>query len=304
MGKTATMRKINKICKRLTLGSLMLLVFIAFIYLQNQASFVKMNTFKLPQPWRLNSTESESDLTDWSFKRSVKCPELNISSYSPIRTLVSLNCKREETPFITQRDTVSSSIFEIPFGDTCLINAVDRFCKDNFVVPNIVHYVWFNSTQFSFFNFLSFMSAIKFIRPCLILIHGPAIPYGDYWDFFLRAFPNVMHVKRSRPTAVAENNFAYPEHASDVMRIEALLGESYSMGGFRGGGGELDPFEKSQVAIYFRTNTGSDLPREAIGPLGSNCFSREVRSRDPPDEIVLICTCILTMGLFARNPVF
>ena len=237
MGQTATMRKINKLCKRLTLGSLLLLVLCAFIYLQNRASLVKMNTFKLPQPWRLNSTESESDPSDWSFKRSVKCPELNISSYSPIRTLVSLNCKRDEAPFITQRDTVSSSIFEIPFGDTCLINAIDRFCKDNFVVPNIVHYVWFNSTQLSFFNFLSFMSAIKFIRPCLILIHGPAIPYGIYWDFFLRAFPNVMHVKQSRPTAVAENNFAYPEHASDVMRIEALLGESYSMGGFRGGGG-------------------------------------------------------------------
>ena len=36
--------------------------------------------------------------------------------------------------------------------------------------------------------------------------------------------------------------------------------------------------EKSQVAIGSNRNNGTDLLREAIGPLGSNCFSREVRT--------------------------
>ena len=34
---------------------------------------------------------------------------------------------------------------------------------------------------------------------------------------------------------------------------------------------------KSQVAICFLRNTGTKPPREAIGPCGSNRFSREVR---------------------------
>ena len=33
---------------------------------------------------------------------------------------------------------------------------------------------------------------------------------------------------------------------------------------------------KSQVDVCFLINTGSDRPREAIGPKGFNCFSREV----------------------------
>ena len=35
---------------------------------------------------------------------------------------------------------------------------------------------------------------------------------------------------------------------------------------------------KSQVAICCFRNTGTDPPREIIGPLGSNCFSREART--------------------------
>ena len=46
-----------------------------------------------------------------------------------------------------------------------------------------------------------------------------------------------------------------------------------------GGQGGLDPHSsgKSQVAMGFLINYGTDPPREAIGPLGSNCFLREVR---------------------------
>ena len=34
---------------------------------------------------------------------------------------------------------------------------------------------------------------------------------------------------------------------------------------------------ESQVVIGFVRNTGTDPPQEAIGPIGSNCFLREVR---------------------------
>ena len=39
-----------------------------------------------------------------------------------------------------------------------------------------------------------------------------------------------------------------------------------------------DPPENFQVAINFLSNTGADPTRKAIGPLRSDCFSREVRT--------------------------
>ena len=47
-----------------------------------------------------------------------------------------------------------------------------------------------------------------------------------------------------------------------------------------GGQGVWTPLSpgKSQVAICFLRNSGTDPPWEAIGPLGSNCSSREVRT--------------------------
>ena len=46
-----------------------------------------------------------------------------------------------------------------------------------------------------------------------------------------------------------------------------------------GGAGGLTPGLPLVItmAIGFLRNTGTDPPREAIGPLGSNCFSRVVR---------------------------
>ena len=46
-------------------------------------------------------------------------------------------------------------------------------------------------------------------------------------------------------------------------------------GGGRGQGVQNPP-RKFQVAISFLNNTGMDTPKEAIGPLRSNCFFREV----------------------------
>ena len=38
------------------------------------------------------------------------------------------------------------------------------------------------------------------------------------------------------------------------------------------------PHGNSEVFIGFLRNSGLDTPREAIGLIGSNCFSREVRT--------------------------
>ena len=208
-------------------SSVMCLTLMTFMYIhpkKPEALLLQDEPCKLSQTWRLYSTTSELNATDWSFKKRVQCPEFNISNYPSKRKMTGLQCNRNTTPSITQTYSNDGNIFEISFGDSCLIDAIDMCCKDSFVVPKIVHYVWFGSQPMTFFQFLSFMSAVKFIKPCLILIHGTSVPYGIYWDYFLRVYPNVIHVKRSRPTAVGGNKLAYVRHGSDVMRIEALQG--------------------------------------------------------------------------------
>ena len=49
-------------------------------------------------------------------------------------------------------------------------------------------------------------------------------------------------------------------------------------GGGGGGGRGSGPPGKSQVAIGLLRNTSIDPPQEAIGSLGSNCFSKEVHT--------------------------
>ena len=183
----------------------------------------------MPPSWRPNTIDvnTMSDFNDWSFRRTVQCPELNITNHPFRRASISLYCEGAVPSIVRKQPHFDAGVFEIPFGDQCLSDVIDNCCKDESVVPNIVHYVWFSNTKMNFFHFLSFMSAVKFINPCFILIHGPFVPYGKYWDFFMHMYPSVIHVKRSPPTSVAGNQLAYPEHGSDVMRIEALQGIAF-----------------------------------------------------------------------------
>ena len=50
------------------------------------------------------------------------------------------------------------------------------------------------------------------------------------------------------------------------------------MGGSREGTLGPDPPGKSQITICFLKNTGMDLFKEQLDPLGSNCFLREVHT--------------------------
>ena len=228
---SVTMRRIStsksSFAMLLTFSSVMCLTLMTFMYIRPQKRdtlLLQDEPCKLSQTWRLYSTTSELNATNWSFDKRVQCPEFNISYYPPKREMIGLQCNRNTTPSITQTYSNDGNIFEISFGDSCLIDVIDLCCKDSFVVPNVVHYVWFGSQPMNFFHFLSFMSAVKFIKPCLILIHGTFVPYGIYWDYFLSVYSNVIHVRRSRPTTVGRNKLAYVRHGSDVMRIEALQG--------------------------------------------------------------------------------
>ena len=142
------------------------------------------------------------------------------------RKTIALQCENDSPRIITRTAESSADIFSIPFKNNCLINVIDSCCFDGRKVPNVVHYIWFNDHPMTFFHFLSFISVVKFVKPCLILIHGSFLPHGAYWDYFVHVFPNIIHVQRNLTTTIGGTKLAYPEHGSDIMRIQALSGKS------------------------------------------------------------------------------
>ena len=162
-----------------------------------------------------------TNLNIWSFETTVKCPKFEVTKYPKARHKVSLKCDKDPK-MVTSVTTKTDSIFEVPFGDKCLARVIDKCCKGNKPVPNVVHYIWYSQRELGFFQFVSFMSALRFMKPCLFLIHGDYLPYGKYWDYFVSISPNIIHVKRTRPTSVFGKKLAFEEHSSDIMRIEAL----------------------------------------------------------------------------------
>lgn len=179
---------------------------------------------KMPEGWRSEtlSSKTTSNMNDWSYFKVKKCPKFYIADYPKIYWAISLQCNGEKPSIVSHTSQSSSDIFQIPFEDKCLVDFIQNCCMENRLVPNVVHYVWYSRTHMNFLHFLSFMSSVRFVKPCLILIHGPYIPYGRYWDYFVRVFPNIIHVKRNHTSIVGRNKLAFPEHGSDVMRIEAL----------------------------------------------------------------------------------
>ena len=90
-----------------------------------------------------------------------------------------LNCKNGASEgLFTSWNQSPSDIERVQFGDKCLEKVIDKCCKDDKHVPNVVHYVWYTKKELTFFNFISFMSVLRFMKPCLKLIHGDSVPYG------------------------------------------------------------------------------------------------------------------------------
>ncbi|KAL5020457.1 hypothetical protein ScPMuIL_003349 [Solemya velum] len=116
----------------------------------------------------------------------------------------------------------TSRVLEAPFNSRPLHLVIDQCCQDQFLVPNIVHFVWFQLERLSFYHFLSILSAHKFLKPCLILIHGDVLPAGDYWGKLLDIVTNIVHVRSDPPLQVFGKNLSWIQHKSDIHRIEVL----------------------------------------------------------------------------------
>lgn len=169
-------------------------------------------------------------MSSWTYEEKAVCRKFSISNQ--IKNLgpkvtFSVQCEGPEVSVSYKKiiDTyiTNGNVFQVNFGDLCLATYINQCCKDDLLVPNVVHYVRYGKGDLSFFEFVSFLSVVRFVRPCVILIHGDALPTGDYWTYILNLSPNIVHVRRDPPQFIFGEKISYKEHASDIMRIEALL---------------------------------------------------------------------------------
>ena len=98
--------------------------------------------------------------------------------------------------------------------------------KREYVVPNIVHFIWFrHPLEFKFRTYLTYLSVYKFIKPHYILLHGDVTPTGYWWKRTVADVPNIYHVHVDDKKSMFGQNFAYPSQHSDVLRLYVILGK-------------------------------------------------------------------------------
>ncbi|PVD32955.1 hypothetical protein C0Q70_08402 [Pomacea canaliculata] len=105
----------------------------------------------------------------------------------------------EEVPFNT-----TPAVTTLESHDPCLAHlAQSTWCNDpGMRVPRLVHYVWFTRHTLPLYTFVSVLSAVRHVRPCLVLFHGDVIPEGPYWRALLQLVPNIVHVRSQRPRQI------------------------------------------------------------------------------------------------------
>ena len=169
--------------------------------------------------------DTPTDFYNWKYTRIRKCPELTIPNdkNNTKRVKYSLNCDNGTPALIPSFTNRSGDIEVVTLKDNCLAEFTNSCCNDYKGIPNIVHYVWYFKKEMKFYMFLSLLSIIRYVRPCLILFHGEFLPYGKYWDYIIRIYPNVLHIKRPRPLYIFGKKISYHEHSGDIMRLEALM---------------------------------------------------------------------------------
>jgi hypothetical protein len=149
---------------------------------------------------------------------------LNIDSkIKSIKQKFVINCEADVAYAYLNSTKSPRNIQQFSPDDKCLRKYVDKCCSDSLPVPNVTHYVWYNQRKLSFFHFVSFISVLRFMRPCVILINGNIIPSGNYWKFILDLYPNIVHVFREITSTLFGKKVKFIEHVSDIWRLEALL---------------------------------------------------------------------------------
>lgn len=102
--------------------------------------------------------------------------------------------------------------------------------NSSLLVPNIVHLIWFGaSRQFTFINYVSVLSVIRFQKPAKILLHCDHLPIGRWWQRLKHEghYDNeaglISIMARQPPAFVGRSRIDSVYHQADVVKLEVLV---------------------------------------------------------------------------------
>jgi len=78
----------------------------------------------------------------------------------------------------------------------------------------------------TFLNYLSLLGVQQHIRPTQIIVHGDALPQGDWWRRAAKDVANIyfVNVTGRLPTQVYGKPLKLIEHRTDILRYRILYG--------------------------------------------------------------------------------
>ena len=89
-----------------------------------------------------------------------------------------------------------------------------------FVVPNIVHFIWFGTDKkMTFIHYISILSAHKMQRPDAIFFHCDHLPVGVWWQRLWRRVPLKL-VHREAPRYIHNQTLMHMYHRADVAKLQ------------------------------------------------------------------------------------
>ncbi|XP_077862213.1 uncharacterized protein LOC144343669 [Saccoglossus kowalevskii] len=96
--------------------------------------------------------------------------------------------------------------------------------KNETVVPNIAHFIWFSCHMFKFENLISILSAHRIMQAERILFHTDCEPESKWWKQAKLLIPVLEVVQKTPPTEVFGKtlNPIWPHQAADVARLHIL----------------------------------------------------------------------------------
>ena len=171
------------------------------------------------------STRGTRDISEENITRAVA--ERSISRGGGVTRVISDARNVTSPPASSIKDTNITNISNLTSPETVLTSSQIKVASsssnesENFLVPNIVHYVWYNFGDERFnmtlLQYLSVLSVSKFIHPDHIYFHADIPPDGLYWDL-VRKLPNFELLYRNKTL----QNTKYSSTASNMGRLEVL----------------------------------------------------------------------------------
>ena len=98
-----------------------------------------------------------------------------------------------------------------------------------FIVPNIIHFIRFNMTEFSFVDFICLRAAFRNHRPDHFFIHTDVQFTGKYWQWIQRdkeLRSRIRILSLDAPTEIYGQPLSDAwrfSHGSDIARVQVLM---------------------------------------------------------------------------------